>query len=68
MWLIKDVKTIHTGQIVFQQLEKMYLVASMCIKRPVPVARDCTSEGLSCLGRYLPTGISFHSDCFMVLS
>ena len=68
MQLFKDVRTIHTSLIVFQQLGKMYLVASLCMNRPVPVARDCTSEGLSCLGGYLPTGISFHCDFFMVLS
>ena len=59
---------MHIGLIVFQQLGKMYLIASLCIKRPIPVARDCTSEGVSYLGGYLPTGISFHCDFFMVLS
>ena len=63
-----DVRTIHTGLIVFQQLGEMYLVASLCINRPVPVTLDFTSEGVSCLGGYLPTGISFHCDFFMVLS
>ena len=42
--------------------------ASLCINRPVPFARDFTSEGVSCFGGYLPTGISFHCDFFMVLS
>ena len=68
MKLFKDVRTIHTSLIVFQQLGKMYLLASLCINRPVPVTRDFTSEGVSCLEGYLPTGISFHCDFFMVLS
>ena len=42
--------------------------ATSYISRPVPVARNFTSEGMSYLGGYLPTGISFHCYFFMVLS
>ena len=50
---------------------KFYLFkisTSLCINRPLPAVYNFTSERVSCLGEYLPTGISFHHDFFMVFS
>ena len=49
-------------------MEAGKISAGLCINWSVHIVCNFTYEGVSYLGGYLPTGISFHLDFFMVFS